>query len=343
MTTMKYRLDRRAALGLIGGAGASVLIPLPGRSVNAQTLDKVSYQTNWRAQAEHGGFYQAVAAGIYRKYGIDADIRMGGPQQNPSQLLLGGRVDMIMSNSFEAINYARENIPFMCIASIFQKDPQVIISHPGVGHDTLAALKGKPILVGAGGRTSFWPFLRAKFGFTDEQVRPYTFNIQPFLADKQMSQQGFLSSEPYAIREAGVNPVVHLIADAGFDNYNTTINISNKMVAEKKDLVQRFVNATAEGWAEYMKGGPGIAAANTLIKTANPDMTDDKIAYAIRVMNEKGIVMSGDATTLGIGAMTEARWTKFYNEMAAAGAFPTGIDVKKAFSLEFVNKGVGRA
>jgi NitT/TauT family transport system substrate-binding protein len=343
MTIMKYRLDRRAALGLIGGAGASVLIPLPGRSVNAQTLDKVSYQTNWRAQAEHGGFYQAVAAGIYRRYGIDAEIRMGGPQQNPSQLLLGGRVDMIMSNSFEAINYARENIPFMCIASIFQKDPQVIISHPGVGHDTLAALRGKPILVGAGGRTSFWPFLRAKFGFTDEQIRPYTFNIQPFLADKQMSQQGFLSSEPYAIQQAGVNPVVHLIADAGFDNYNTTINISNKMVAEKKDLVQRFVTASLEGWAEYMKGGPGIAGANALIKRDNPDMDDAKIAYAIKVMNEKGIVLSGDANTLGIGAMTDARWAKFYNEMAAAGAFPTGVDFRKAYSLEFINKGVGRA
>jgi NitT/TauT family transport system substrate-binding protein len=343
MTTMKYRIDRRAALGLIGGAGASVLIPMPGRSVNAQTLDKVSYQTNWRAQAEHGGFYQAVAAGIYRKYGIDADIRMGGPQQNPSQLLLGGRVDMIMSNSFEAINYAREGIPFMCIASIFQKDPQVIISHPGVGHDTMAALKGKPILVGAGGRTSFWPFLRAKFGFTDEQVRPYTFNIQPFLADKQMSQQGFLSSEPYAIQQAGVNPVVHLIADSGFDNYQTTINISTKMATEKKDLVQRFVNASAEGWAEYMKAGPGIAGANALIKRDNPDMDDAKIAYAIKVMTEKGIVMSGDALTMGIGAMSEARWTRFYTEMAAAGAFPPNVDVKKAFSLEFVNKGVGRA
>ena len=341
MTMMKYRLDRRAALGLIGGAGASVLLPLGGRSVNAQILDKVSYQTNWRAQAEHGGFYHAVAAGIYRKHGIEADIRMGGPQQNPSALLLGGRVDMIMSNSFEAINYVKENIPFMCIASIFQKDPQVLISHPGVGHDTLAALKGKPILVGAAGRTSFWPFLKAKFGFTDEQVRPYTFNMAPFLADKQMSQQGFLSSEPFAIEEVGVKPVVHLIADAGFDNYNTTINIANKMVAEKKDLVQRFVTATLEGWAEYMKGGAAIEAANALIKKDNPDMTDAKIAYAIRVMNERGIVRSGDALKLGVGAMTAERWKSFYDTMAATGVFPTGLDITKAYSLDFINKGVG--
>jgi NitT/TauT family transport system substrate-binding protein len=339
--TMKYRLDRRAALGLIGGGAASVLIPLPGRSVNAQTLDKVSYQTNWRAQAEHGGFYLAVANGLYKKYGIDADIRMGGPQQNPSQLLLGGRVDMIMSNSFEAINYVRENLPFMCIASIFQKDPQVIISHPGVGNDSLAALKGKPILIGAAGRTSYWPFLKAKFGYTEEQARPYTFNMAPFLADKQVSQQGFLSSEPFAISQGGVNPVVHLIADSGFENYNTTINISTKMVAEKKDLVQRFVTASLEGWALYMKDTAENAAANALIKKDNPDMSDDKIAYAIKVMNERGIVISGDALKLGVGAMTDARWASFYKTMTEAGVFPAGLDVKKAYSLDFINKGIG--
>jgi NitT/TauT family transport system substrate-binding protein len=341
MSMTKYRIDRRKTLGLLGSSAAVALVTVPGARVSAQTLDKVSYQTNWRAQAEHGGFYLAVTNGIYKKYGLDCEVRMGGPQQNPSQLLLGGRVDMIMSNSFEAINYVKENLPFMCIGSIFQKDPQVLISHPGVGNDTLAALKGKPILVGAGGRVSYWPFLRAKFGFTDEQIRPYTFNMAPFLADKTLSQQGFLSSEPYAIMQAGVNPVVHLLADAGFDNYNTTINISRKMVDEKKDLVQRFVSASLEGWAEYMKAGPSIEAANAAIKKDNPDMTDDKIAYAIKVMNEKGIVRSGDALKLGIGAMTDERWKRFYDTMVAAGAFTAGLDVSKAYSLAFVNKGIG--
>lgn len=337
---MKYRISRRGALGLIGGSAA--LVAVPGARVNAQTLDKVSYQTNWRAQAEHGGFYLAVANGIYKKYGIEADIRPGGPQQNPSQLLLGGRVDMIMSNAFEAIRYAEENIPFLCIGSIFQKDPQVLISHPGQGNDTLAALKGKPILVGAAGRNSFWPFLRSKFGFTDEQIRPYTFNMAPFLADKTISQQGFLSSEPFVIRKAGVEPVVHLIADAGFENYNTTINISRKMATEKKDVVQRFVTATLEGWAEYMKGGPAIEAANAQILKDNPDMDLEKLMYAHKVMNENGIVQSGDSKTLGIGAMTDERWASFYKTMAAAGVFPATIDIKKAYSLDFVNQGVGK-
>ena len=335
-------IRRRTALGLLGGTGAAMAMPGILTQTTAQGLDKISYNTNWRAQAEHGGFYYAVANGLYKKAGIDADIRQGGPQLNMNQILVGGVVDMVMSNSFEAINFAREGIPFLCIGSIFQKDPQVIISHPGVGHDTLDKLKGKPILVGGTGRTSYWLYLKAKFGFTDEQVRPYTFNIQPFVADKNLSQQGFLSSEPYAIeKEAGIKPVVHLIADYGFDNYNTTFNTSQKLITEKKDAVQRFVNASLEGWSEYMKGGPGIAAANDLIKKANPDMSDDKIAFALKVMNEKGIVKSGDALKLGVGAMTDARWKSFYDTMADAGAFPKGIDVKKAYSLEFVNKGVG--
>jgi NitT/TauT family transport system substrate-binding protein len=341
MSVMKYRIDRRRALRLLGSTAAVSLVSVPGTRVNAQTLDKVSYQTNWRAEAEHGGFYLAVANGIYKKYGIDCDLRMGGPQQNPSQLLLGGRVDMIMASAFEGLNYVKENLPFLCIAAIFQKDPQVLISHPNVGNDTLADLKGKPILIGAAGRTSYWPFLRVKFGYSDDQIRPYTFNMAPFLADKNISQQGFLSAEPYAIMQAGVNPVVHLLADAGFENYQTTINISRKMMDEKKDLVQRFVNASLEGWAEYMKGGPANEAANAIIKKDNPEMTDDKIAYAIKVMNEKGIVRSGDALKLGIGAMTDQRWKSFYQTMADAGVFPKGLDVSKAYSLAFVNKGVG--
>ena len=344
MTTMKYRLDRRAALGLAGAAGASVLVPLHGAKVNAQTLDRVSFQTNWRAQAEHGGYYQAVAAGIYRRHGIECDLRMGGPQQNPSQLLLAGAVDMIMSNSFEGIRYAQENLPFLVIASIMQKDPQVIICHPGVGHDTMAALRGKPILIAAAGRTSFWPFLRQRFGFTDEQIRPYTFNMAPFLADRNVCQPGFLSSEPFAIRQGGVNPVVHLIADSGFQNYQTTINVSRRMVDQRTDVVQRFVTATLEGWAEYMRGNAQVnEAANRLIMQHNPDMDMVKINHAVEIMNQMGIVNSGDALTLGVGAMTDARWEGFYNQMREAGVFPAGVNFRNAYSLQFINKGVGRA
>ncbi len=343
MPMTRYRLSRRATLGLAGAAAGSVLVELPGRTASAQVLDKVSYLTSWRAQAEHGGFYQAVAAGIYKKYGIECDLRQGGPQVGGSQLLMGGRVDMIMSSGLEALNYAKEDLPFLCIGAIFQKDPQVLIGHAGSGNDSFEKLKGKTILVGASGRVTYWPFLKAKYGYSDDQLKPYTFNLAPFLADKNLVQQGFISSEPYAMRQAGADPVPLLIADAGYDNYNTTFSTSRKLVTEKKDLVQRFITASLEGWAQYLKGGAAIEGANALIKKDNPEMTDDKIAYAIKVMNESGMVLSGDALTLGIGAMTDARWQRFYESMADVGIVPKGLNPKKGYSLEFVNKGVGKA
>jgi NitT/TauT family transport system substrate-binding protein len=335
-----WRLNRRAALGL---AGAGALLLPTGRRPQAQSLDKLSFQTDWRAQAEHGGYYQAVAAGIYRRHGIECDLRQGGPSLNISQLLLAGRVDMIMSNSFEAFTYVREDAPFFTIAAIFQKDPQVLIGHPGAGLDSFEKLKGHTLLISNGGRVTYWPYLRERYGLSDSQVRPYNFNMAPFLADPNAVQQGFLSSEPYSIAQAlGRQPEVLLIADAGFSAYQTTIAISRRFASEKKELVQRFVDASLEGWAQYLKGGPATEAANALIKRDNPDQTDDRIAYAIKVLNERGIVLSGDALSGGIGAMSDARWKGFYESMVRVDVLPKGLDPARAYTLEFVNKGIGK-
>jgi len=335
-----WRLDRRAALGL--GLSLPLLLPL-ARRPRAQTLDKLSFHTDWRAQAEHGGYYQAVAAGIYRKHGIECDLRQGGPSLNISQLLLAGRVDMVMSNSFEAFTYVREEAPFFTIAAIFQKDPQVLIGHPGSGFTSFEKLKGRTLLISNGARVTYWPYLRKKYGLSDAQVRPYNFNMAPFLADPNSVQQGFLSSEPYSIAQAlGKPPEVMLIADAGFSAYQTTIAISRKLAADKKELIQRFVDASLEGWAQYLQGGPAIEAANAAIKQANPEQTDERIAYAIKVLNERGIVMSGEALAGGIGAMSDARWQGFYDSMVDVDVLPKGLKVKDAYTLEFVNKGVGR-
>ena len=335
-----WRLNRRAALGF--GLAAPMLLPI-ARRPHAQTLDRLSFNTDWRAQAEHGGYYQAIAAGIYRKHGIDCDLRPGGPSLNISQLLLAGRVDMIMSNSYEAFTYVREKAPFFTIAAIFQKDPQVLIAHPGSGITRFDQLKGHTLLIGNGGRVTYWPYLRKKYRLSDSQLRPYTFNSAPFLADPNAVQQGFLSSEPYSIAKAlGKPPEVMLIADAGFGAYQETIAISRKLATAKRELIQRFVDATLEGWAQYLKGGPETEAANALIKRDNPDQTDDRIRYAVKVMNERGIVLSGDALASGIGAMSDRRWQEFYRQMADVDVLPKGLDVRQAYTLDFVNKGIGK-
>ena len=231
-------------------------------------------------------------------------ILPGGPNANHRLSLIAGRIEFYMSaNTLQAFDAVSQNIPTVSVAAIFQKDPQVLIAHPGSGFDSFEKLQGRILLIGAGGRVTYWPFLRKKYGLKDEQLRPYNFQMAPFLANPNAVQQGFLSSEPYSIAQAlGREPEVMLIADAGFSAYQTTIAISRKLAQEKKDLVQRFVDATLEGWAQYLRGGAATDAANAMIKRDNPDQTDDRIAYAIKVLNQRGIVMSGDALTGGIGA-----------------------------------------
>ena len=160
-----------------------------------------------------------------------------------------------------------------------------------------------------------------------------------FLADKQLSQQGYATSEPYAAIKAGVNPVVHLLADNGYRTYSTTIEVSQKLIDEKPDLVQRFVDASILGWKDYLYGNP--APGNVLIKKDNPDMTDDQIAFSIEAMKKYGIVDSGDAKTLGIGAMTDKRWKEAFDDAQALGVYAPGTDYTKAYTTRFVNKKVG--
>ena len=301
---------------------------------------KLTFQSNWRAQAEHGGYYQAVATGLYAKQGLDVTVKPGGPQINNPQLLVAGAIDFSMgSDSFNGLNFVKNGIPLVVVASIFQKDPRVLIAHPGQGHDSLAALKGKPILIASASRNNYWQFLRAKYGYTDDQIRPYTFNMAPFLADKSTIQQGFLTSEPLKAQQAGIKPVVHLLADNGYVSYATTLETREQLVKEKPDVVQRFVNATIEGWYSYLYGDR--SAANALIKKDNPEMNDEQLNYSHAKMLEYGIVDSGDAVKLGIGAMTAARWREFADSMVKAGVYPADIDVAKAYSLQFVNKGHG--
>jgi NitT/TauT family transport system substrate-binding protein len=319
---------------------ASALAFLLAAPTAASALDRVTLATNWKAEAEHGGFYQAVAAGIYRRYGLDVTLRMGGPQLNNPQLLAGGVVDFNLGgNSFAALNYAKAGVPVITVAAMFQKDPQVLIAHPGQGNDSLAALRGKPILIAPAGRTTFWKFLQLRFGYTDDQLRPYTFNMAPFLADRKAIQEGYLTSEPYTLRKAGVKPVVHLLADNGFDSYSTTIECQTKLVETRPDLVRRFVDASIEGWYGYLYGD--ARAANARIKKDNPEMTDDLIAYGIAELKRHGVVDSGDALKLGIGAMTDRRWKSFAAQMIAAGLYPKNLDLSKAYTLRFVNRRVG--
>ncbi|MGA8196518.1 MAG: ABC transporter substrate-binding protein [Acetobacteraceae bacterium] len=317
---------------------AALLVLITGAAA-AHAEDAISFGLDWLAEAEYGGYYQAAATGLYAKRDLKVTIRQGGPQVNQMQLMMAGRLDFNLGGG-RAIEFVQQNLPFIAIAAIFQKDPSVLIAHPGQGNDSFAALSGKPILIGADTRASWWRYLAGKFGYSDSQIRPYTFNLQPFLADKALVQQGYLGSEPFAIEQAaGFEPVVLLLADAGYAGYGNIVTTSTKLVTAKPDLVQRFIDASIEGWYSYLYGDP--TPANTLIKRDNPEMSDALLNYGRNVMKVHGIVNSGDALKLGIGAMTDTRWAEFYRSMADAGVYPKGLDVTKGYTLRFVNQRVG--
>jgi NitT/TauT family transport system substrate-binding protein len=331
-------MARIVAAALTGFGAVLVLAAL---AAPAHALDQITFGTDWQAEAEHGGYYQALATGIYEKYGLKVTLRQGGPQVNHTQLLAAGRLDFDEAPaSFGALNFVKEKIPMVAVAAFFQKDPSVLIAHPGVGNDSLAALKGKPIMIGADTRVGWWLFLKAKFGYSDAQIRPYNFNMTPFLADKNAVQQGYLTSEPFLIEKQGkVKPVVFLLADAGYTSYGSIIETSQKLIDAKPDLVQRFVNASIEGWYSYLYGDP--APANALIKKDNAEQTDDLLAYAHDTMKAQGVVDSGDSLNKGISAMSDARWQDFFRTMSGEGLYPPDMDWKKAYTLRFVNQRVG--
>ena len=304
--------------------------------LNLFAVDKVILSTNWLAQAEHGGFYQALGKGIYNNYNLDVTIRQGGPGINTKALLIAGKVDFNIGGSAGALNFVKSDVPFSAVAAIFQKDPQVLISHPGQGNDKIENFVGKKILISKFNKVTFWPFLKSKYGFTDDQIKPYNFSLQPFLQDKNSIQQGYVTSEPYSIKvKAGFEPVVNLLADNGYLPYATTIETSNDKIINNPDLVQRFVDASIEGWYSYLYSDPEVG--NSLIKKDNKEMNDDLLHYARNEIKKRGIVISGDSEILGIGAMTEKRWESFYHMMKDQGIYNEDLDYKKAFSLKFVN------
>ena len=331
-------LNRIAVIVALAVAG---VLCAPVTAQAQRPLDKVSFGTNWVAEGEHGGHYQALVDGTYRRYGLDVTIVPGGPNVNNRLLLPVGKLDFFMSaNTLQSFDAVEQNIPTLAVAAMFQKEPQVLMAHPGEGIDKFEDLKKLTLFISREGLASYFQWLKADFGFSEARVKPYTSNAQPFLADKRSAMQGYVTSEPYAIeKQAHFKPKVFLIADQGFNSYSTLIETRRDLVEKHADLVQRFVDASIIGWANYLYGDN--KAANALIKKQNPEMTDELLAYSLAKMKEYGIVDSGDTATLGIGAMTDARMKSFFDKMVRAGVAKPGIDFRKGYTTQFVNKRVG--
>lgn len=325
---MKKTASRLSKLG----AAALLAVGAAG-TMQAHAQEKFTYMTNWYAQAEHGGFYQAVATGLYKKYGLDVTIKMGGPQVNIVQMMAAGQAECVMGSSdLQMIQMREGGVPVTTVAAVFQKDPQVLIAHDDV--KKFEDLKGKTILIASSAQRGYWPWLKAKYGFNDAQTRPYTFNIQPFVADKNTAQQGYLTSEPFAIAKAGVKANTLMFSDQGYPAYATTVSCMDKTVKERSTAVASFVKATMEGWKSYLADP---APANALIKKDNPNMTDEQLAYSVAKLKEMGMVTGGDAASMGIGVMTDARAKASYDFLVEAKLIdPAKVKLADTYSTAFV-------
>lgn len=320
----------------------SVALAALGCGLPAQAAEKVTFGTNWLAEPEHGGYYQAVADGTYAACGLDVTIMQGGPQVSGRPLLLAGKIDFYMGgNMLQAFSAVEQGIPLRVVAADFQKEPQVLMAHPGQGLDKFEDLKNaEQYIIGDEGAQTFLQWLAGEHGFDLSKRVPYTFNPAPFIANPKSIQQGYVTSEPFAVeREGKFKPNTFLLADYGFSTYSTTIETMQDTIDKRPAVVQCFVDGSAKGWYNYLYGDN--AAANAMIRRDNPDMTDEQIAFSIAQLKEFGIVDSGDTAKLGIGAMTDARVQDFYDKMVKAKVVSAGIDIKKAYTLQFVNKGVG--
>jgi NitT/TauT family transport system substrate-binding protein len=310
----------------------------------AHAQDKVVFATNWKAQAAHGGFYQAVADGTYRKHGLEVTIQQGGPQVNNRPLLPAGRIDFLMTgNLLHSFDNVKNGVPTVVVAAMFQKDPQALIAHPGQGHEKFENLKNAPqALIAKDGQFTWWQWLKVTHGFRDEALKPYNYNLGPFLANPKAIQQGYSVAEPIYVQNQGrFKPVVHLLADHGFSTYSTLIEARTETVKNKPDLVQRFVDASIIGWVNYLYGER--KAANALMIKANPEMSEAEMEASVALMKQQGIVDSGEAAASGIGAMSQARIADFHAQMVKAGLYKAGeVDLSRVATLQFVNKKVGQ-
>ncbi len=302
----------------------------------AWALDKITFGTDWVAEGEHGGYYAAKAEGIYEKYGLDVTIVPGGPQVNNPQLVASGTVDVVLLTALQAIRFAKEGVPLVGVAAMYQKNPQIFMAHKSQGFKSLADLKGHPIMVSSFARDAFWPWMKMKFGYSDEQMRPYVFNLGPFLHDPTVIQQGYVTNEPFTAAAAGSDPQVFLFADEGYKDYAHLVSVRRDMIEKRRDVLQRFVNASIEGWYAFLDGDPGKAFA--LIRQANPDMKPESLEHSREALKQYGIVDSGDARTLGIGAMTDERWKELFDDMVKAGLYTADVNYKAAYELGFVDR-----
>jgi NitT/TauT family transport system substrate-binding protein len=324
--TMK-RISRRHVLagGLAIGGGAL------WRPRRARAATKIRLLTNWFAEPEHGGFYHAVAAGLYDKAGLDVELKQGGPALNVMQLLAGGEADVVMSYDIQIMSAFEKGIPVKAIFTCFQFDLIGLLTRPDV--NSLADLKGHKVYFAGSGYSTYWPWLKKKFGYTDDMAVPKGQNLQTFITDPTSAVAGYITSEPYVAEKQNLPTKFFLFADEGYPSYANTMASTTDFIKSNPDAVARFTRASVEGWKAYMQDP---AVGNDLIKKTNAKMDDGQINFGLKKLREVKALESGDAATMGIGIITPERWQKTRDFLVEANLLKDTTDTTQSMTTEFI-------
>ena len=301
-------------------------------------LIEITFATDWKAQAEQGGFYQALAAGLYEKNGLKVKIIQGSSNVNVPRLIASNAIEFgIGSNSFIPLNMVANKIPGKAVMAVFQKDPQIIMTHPENDIRNLEDMRDLPIMISDASIGAFWLWLKSKYGFTDSQIRKKTFSLAPFLSNKSSIQQGYLTSEPFLVeKEAGFAPRVFLLADYGYPSYGAMVLASSEVITNNPEIVKAFVDASIEGWRQYIYEDPSLG--NELIMLENNEMKEDILFQAIKKIRNYELVSNEISKGLNIGLMTDIKWESFFETMANNGVYEKNLKWRESFTLDFINK-----
>ena len=268
----------------------------------ANVLPAVRVTLDWVPEPEFGGFYQAKLTDGYHNHGLDVTLSNAGPGAPTWQLVANGQSDF-GTTSADLVCVARaQGADVVAVFAVYQTSPAGIMTHQEREFVHIEDVFNTPGTLLA--EDNPWlKFMLAKVGKPTVKIVGESSGIATFMAQKDCSQQCFVTSEPILAEHQGTVPKTFLISEAGFNPYVTVLITSGKTLREHPDTVSKMVAATREGWRGYLDDP---TAANKLMETLNKQM--DAQTFTDAAAAQKRLIENDEAIKNGLGTMTADRW-----------------------------------
>lgn len=304
---------------------------LVGCTSRETTPKKIVLMLNWYPEAEHGGFYAAQVHGIFDKYGLDVEIRPGGPSAPVAQELLTGRAQFAIGNADDVLLFRQEQAPIVALLAPIQNTPRCVLVHADSEINDLSELSGLTLQANVG--RPFLKYLEWKGYLNGVKVVPYAGSVANFIADQQTAIQAYSFSEPYLAEQGGAKSQALMLSEIGFNPYASCLIATESTVAENRELVSKMVAACREGWMRYLDDP---AETNAKILELNKHgMTAEALEYGAKTIGP--LCLPDESSSERFGEMTLERWSTLVDQFVELELIDTKqVDPKSVFTNEFV-------